>query len=179
MQSFQDGYPGLTVFLTFAYSLPWMESYAGKGALAECHYGLLAPFVDGLVEAAQGRTRLVDGHEISYGYKQAAQFTAAYRTMQSGLLPIVRDPERYRRSVSLGFGLWIDQDWRKNGWDVDDVSKNYFTPETFETSVRTALATADEFVWIYTETPRWWSEKGGPVKLPPAYTEALRKARMK
>jgi hypothetical protein len=73
----------------------------------------------------------------------------------------------------------MDQDWRKNGWDVDDVSKNYFTPETFETSVRIALATADEFVWIYTETPRWWSDLGGPVKLPPAYAEALRKARMK
>jgi hypothetical protein len=73
----------------------------------------------------------------------------------------------------------MDQDWRKNGWDVDDVSKNYFTPETFETSVRTALATTDEFVWIYTETPRWWSEKGGPVNLPLAYTEALRKARTK
>jgi hypothetical protein len=49
-----------------------MESHAGKGALAECHYGLLAPFVDGLLEAARGRTRLVDGHEISNGYKQAA-----------------------------------------------------------------------------------------------------------
>jgi hypothetical protein len=179
MQSFQDGYPGLTVFLTFAYSLPWMESHAGQGALAECHYGLLAPFVDGLLEEARGRTRLMDGHEISYGYKQPAQFTAAYQTMQTGLLPIVRDPEKYRRSVSLGFGLWMDQDWRKNGWDVDDVSKNYFTPETFETSVRIALATADEFVWIYTETPRWWSDLGGPVKLPPAYAEALRKARMK
>jgi hypothetical protein len=35
------------------------------------------------------------------------------------------------------------------------------------------------FCWIYTETPRWWSDKGGPVKLPPAYAEALRKARMK
>ena len=152
---------------------------AGRIALAECHYGLLAPFLDGLVEAAQGRTRLVDGHELSYGHKQSAQFTAAYQTMQTSLLPIVRDPKKYRRSVSLGFGVWMDQDWRKKGWDVDDVSKNYFTPETFETSVRAALATADEFVWIYTETPRWWSEKRGPVKLPPAYAEALREARMK
>lgn len=179
MEAFQEGYPGLTVFLTFGYSLPWLESGAGRRALAECHYGLLAPFMDGLVEAAWGATRLVDGHEISYGYKQAAQFTTAYQTMQSSLLPIVRDPEKYHRCVSLGFGLWMDHDWRKNGWNVEDVSKNYFTPETFETSVRAALAAADEYVWIYTETPRWWSEKDGPVKLPPAYAEALRKARTK
>lgn len=179
MAAFQESYPGLTVFLTFGYSLPWLESGAGRGALAECHYGLLAPFMDGLVDAARGSTRLVDGHEISYGYKEARQYTAAYQTMRTGLLPIVRDPEKYHRCVSLGFGVWMDHDWRKNGWNVEDVSKNYFSPEAFETSVRAALATADEYVWIYTETPRWWSEKGEPVKLPPAYAEALRKARRK
>ena len=73
----------------------------------------------------------------------------------------------------------MDHDWRKNGWNVEDVSKNYFTPEAFEASVRGALATADEYVWIYTETLRWWSDKGGPVKVPPAYAEALRRARTK
>ncbi len=177
MEAFQEGYPGLTVFLTFAYSLPWLESASGRGPLADCDYGLLAPFVDGLVEAARGSTRLVDGHEISYGYRQAAQFAAAYQTMRTALLPIVRDPEKYHRTVSLGFGVWMDQDWRKNGWNVEDLTRNYFTPETFETSVRAALATADEYVWIYTETPRWWSEPGGPVKLPPAYADALRRAR--
>jgi len=179
MEAFQAGYPDLTVFLTFCYSLPWLESGSGRGALAECHYGLLAPFVDGMVEAARGATRLADGHEISYGYREAAQFTTAYQTMQTNLLPIVRDPEKYRRRVSFGFGLWLDHDWRKNGWNVEDVSKNYFTPKAFEVSVRAALATADEYVWIYSETPRWWSEQGGSVKLPPAYAEALRRARTK
>jgi hypothetical protein len=176
MEAFQEGYPGLTVFLTFGYSLPWQESQGGKLALAECHYGLLAPFMDGMVDAARGRARLVDGHELSYGYKERARFVTAYKTMQTGLLPIVRDPEKYRRTVSFGFGIWMDRDWRKNGWDVDNVSKNYFTPEAFETSLRAALETADEYVWIYTETPRWWSKDGGSVKLPKAYDEAVRKA---
>jgi hypothetical protein len=179
MRAFQEGYPGLTVFLTFGYSLPWQESQAGRIALAECHYGLLAPLLDGMVDAARGRARLVDGHEISYGYKEPAQFAAAYRTMQVGLLPIVRDPEKYHRTFSLGFGIWMDRDWRKNGWDVDNVARNYFTPESFEISLRAALETADEYVWVYTETPRWWSKEGGPVKLPNAYQEAVRKARAK
>jgi hypothetical protein len=119
----------------------------------------------------------VDGHELSYGYKDDARFAAARRTMETGLLPIVRDTDKYRQTTSLGFGLWMDRDWRKNGWDVDDVARNYFTPEGFETSVRAALNHADEFVWIYTETPRWWSKEGTPVKLPKAYDEALRRAR--
>ena len=179
MAAFQQGYPGLTVFLTFGYSLPWEESQAGRRALADCHYGLLAPFMDGLVDGARRATRLVDGHEDSYGYKEAAQFMAAYQTMQSKLLPIVQAPQKYHRCVSLGFGVWMDYDWRQQGWNVDDVAKNYFTPATFEASIRAALATADEYVWVYTETPRWWSGKGGMVKVPPAYAEALRQARTK
>ena len=71
----------------------------------------------------------------------------------------------------------MDRDWRKNGWDVEDLSKNFFTPEAFQISVRAALDNTDEYVWIYTETPRWWSKDGGPVKLPKAYDEALRSAR--
>jgi len=43
--------------------------------------------------------------------------------------------------------------------------------------VRKALDTSDEYVWIYTEKPRWWSEAGGPVNLPAAYDAALRRAK--
>ncbi len=177
MQAFQEGYPGLTVFLTFGYSLPWVESYSGKGSLADCHYGLLAPFLDGMIEAAKGRTRIVDGHETAYGYKSADQFTSARKATTQDLLPIVRDPDKYRQVISIGFGIWMDHDWRKKGWDVDDPSRNYFSPSALETSVREALKAADEYVWIYSETPRWWSDEGKPVKLPEAYAEALKKAK--
>ena len=177
MQAFQAGFPGLRVFLTFGYSLPWSESRSGKKALAECSYGLLAPFLDGMVQATEGTTRLVDGYEISYGYKDVSRFGSAYETMKTGLLPIVSDPEKYERVFSFGFGVWLDHDWRKAGWDTTDLAKNSYTPEAFERSVRQALVTADEYVWVYSETPRWWSKAGGAVKLPQAYVDALRRAR--
>lgn len=66
--------------------------------------------------------------------------------------------------------------YRKHGWNTEDFSGNYFSPEALATSVREALRHADEYVWVYSETPRWWSEKG-PVKLPAAYDQALRQAR--
>ena len=78
--------------------------------------------------------------------------------------------------VSLGFGLWMDYDWRKKGWDEKNVSKNYFTPEQFGGSVRHAMKSADEFVWVYTESPKWWTEKG-PEKLPPEYQRVIEAAR--
>jgi len=177
MQAFQKGCPDLTVFLAFGYSLPWNESSAGKGSLADCHYGLLAPFLDGMVEAAKGQTRLIDGNENSYGYKTPERFTNSWRAMKQELLPIVNDPQKYQRFFSFSFGLWLDKDWRKVGWDETDFSRNYFSPEAFESSVRQALALADEYVWIYSETPRWWSKEGKPIKLPEAYEAALRRAR--
>lgn len=174
--AFQRGYPGLTVFLTFGYSLPWFQCGGKVEKLADARYGLLAPFMDGLVEGAEGNTKLVDGHELSYGYKEPKQFADAYQTMRQRLLPIVADTNKYLRVISCGFGLWMDQNWRKNGWNTEDFSTNYFKPDVFGTAVRAALDTADEYVWIYTESPRWWSKEGGSVKLPKPYEAAVREA---
>jgi len=175
MKAFQDGYPDLTVFLTFGYSLPHAQAGTDRAKLPTVEYGLLAPFLDGMFDEARGKTKIVDGYEISYGYKNADDFYAAALDMAQA--PLAADRDKYREHGSLGFGLWMDNDWRKKGWDVNDFSKNYFTPEQFQKSVERALGSADEYVWIYTECPRWWAgPEGKPEKLPPAYVEAVRNA---
>ncbi len=136
MAAFQEGDPDLTVFLTFGYTLPWVLSEHGHRPLSEAPYGLLAPFLDGMLEAARGRTSLVDGFELSYGYRDPPQFSVARRLFEEGVLPIVRDPGRYRRRMRLGFGLWLDYDWRRRGWDGADPMKNYFAPLAFEVALR-------------------------------------------
>ena len=70
MEAFQDGFPDLTVFLTFGHTLPLIKSHGGRKPLAECDSGLLAPFLDGIIEAAKGDAQVVDGFELSYGYKE-------------------------------------------------------------------------------------------------------------
>lgn len=177
MEAFQEGFPDLTVFLTFGYSLPWSESMGGTRPLAQCSYGLLAPFLDGMVEAARGSARIVDGYELSYGHTKAEQLLQARRTVKEALLPIVVDPSAYARVGSLAFGIWLDHDWRGRGWHTEDFAKNLRTPEAMTTILRAALEASDEYVWIYSETPRWWSPEGGPQKLPGAYAEAVRRAR--
>jgi len=177
MNAFQQGYPDTTIFLTFGYSLPWGESERGKRPLAECHYGMLAPFLDGMLDAVRGATVLVDGNEGAYRFKDTNRFAASYRAMKHELLPIVQPKENYAKHFTFSFGLWMDYDWRKVGWDTNDFSRNFYTPAAFENSVRTALQTADEYVWIYTEQPRWWSKEGTSVKLPAEYEQAVRRAR--
>jgi hypothetical protein len=118
-------------------------------------------------EAHRGASVLVDGYEPSYKYKKPEQFDEALGLMRKS-----------GPSFRAGFGLWLDYDWRKLGWNTGDVSLNYFSPEAFGSAVRSALERSDEIVWVYTESPRWWSlEDGLPSRLPDAYVEALRRAR--
>ncbi|MGO9914991.1 MAG: hypothetical protein ACLQIB_09800 [Isosphaeraceae bacterium] len=177
MTAFQDGFPDLTVLVTFGYSLLWKESQAGRKPLADCADGLLVPFLDGLVEAARGKTKLVDGHELSYGYRDASAYRAAREVIDRHAATLAADRERYHRVVSAGFGLWLDYDWRNKGWHTDQLERNYFSPERLEASLRAAVEQSNEYVWIYTEKPRWWSEQGVAVDLPGAYVETVRRVR--
>jgi hypothetical protein len=178
MRAIQEPFPGLTLFLTFGHSVPWHVTQADGTSLSETRYGLLAPFVDGLIDGAEGQTKIVDGYELSYGYRDTSRFAEAYAEMETGLLPIVADPRRYQLTTSIGFGIWMDYGQPRYGWYPRDLRRNYFTPERFEAVVRAALHHADEYVWIYTERPRWWSKTGGRIALPTAYEEALWRARM-
>lgn len=175
MEAFQEGYPDLTVFMSLGYSGAWYYAQGGK-PLKELEYGLLAPFMDGMTEAAKGRTKIVDGYEIGY-YLQPEALHFGYKAMDKDLLGIVADRKKYRQVTSLGIGLWMDKNYAT--WNVNDVTKNHWTPEKFEVLVRKALEQSDEYVWIYSDkTPQWWAEPDGKsVNIPAAYIEAVRKAR--
>jgi len=177
MEAFQAGYPDVKILLTYGYSLPWAESMGKPSRLPEASYGLLAPFLDGMLDAARGSTHIIDGYESSYGYKDTARFATAYQMMSSGLLPIVADSDKYHRYFSIGFGVWMDNKARRAAWDQRDFAKNFYTPDAFEKTVRAALDRTDEYVWIYTEQPKWWTAQGIPDKLPAEYERALRRAR--
>jgi hypothetical protein len=177
MNAFQEGFPDVHIILTFGYTLPHAQVGPDRAKLAQAEYGLLAPFLDGMFDAARGKAKIVDGFEMSYGYKAAAEFDAIKPLIANSVMKIVESPDQFRQHSSLGFGLWMDNDWRNKGWDEKDFSKNYFTPEQFESSVAKAMATADDYVWIYTETPRWWAAPDGkPQKLPAAYDRAVHRA---
>ncbi len=177
MLAFQEGFPDLTVFLTFGHSLVWKQSDGGKKPIADCEDGLLVPFLDGMIEASNGKTRLVDGHEMSYGYRDSAAFTRAYNAIKRDAVGFGLGSRGLSQRVSAGFGLWLDYDWPKNGWNTTEVEKNHFSPSRFETSLRAAIEQSDEYVWIYTEKPRWWSERGEAIALPREYVDAVRRVR--
>lgn len=171
MRAINEHFTDITVLLTFGYRIAQPQ---GKDKdRAKSHYGLLADFLDGMLDACSERTKIVDAWEYSYPYKKPAQFDEAYRTIKEKSLEWTAVPEKYRRHVGAGFGIWMDHDWRRSGWDLNEFTKNHFTPAEFELAVRSGLEASDEYVWIYTEQPRWWTAE----RLPQPYVDALRNAR--
>lgn len=165
-------FPNITILLTFGYRIA--QPPDGKERSAS-HYGLLADFMDGMLEACSEQTKIVDAWEYSYPYKKLSKFEEAYKTIKETSAQWTAKPEKYQRHVEAGFGIWMDCRWKQEGWDLDDFSGNHFTPAEFETAVRAALEVSDEYVWIYTEQARWWTSE----RLPLNYVTALKKARTK
>ncbi len=170
MKTVNRRFSDITILLTFGYRI---TRPAEGQPRQDSHYGLLADFLDGMLDACSDDTRIVDAWEYSYPYKQEKQFRQAYETVTKSSLEWSAVPEKYRRHVRAGFGIWMDCRWRQVGWNLDDFSKNHFTPDEFQYAVRFALEHSDEYVWIYTEQPRWWTNE----RLPEAYVAALRRAR--
>jgi ribulose bisphosphate carboxylase small subunit len=163
-------FPDITVLLTFGYEVSrWKAEKPGDRSTAA--YGLLADFLDGVLEACTKETVLVDAWEFAYPYKERKQFDEAYWTITKKALELTAVPEKYKAQVRAGFGVWMDH--KRKGWDTADFSKNYFSPAEFEAAVRSALEVSDGYVWVYSERPKWWSKE----MLPKEYVEALAKAR--
>ena len=162
-------FPGMVLLFLFGPSVValWPKP------LEKHAYGLLPAFIDGMLLGSDEGTIIVDGCEVSYGFKERRQFLEVYHAVLGKALRFTSVPRLYRAKVRVGFGLWLDCRWSRKGWDIRDFGKNFFTPEEFERSLRTALEISDGYVWIYSQTPRFF-----PVeKLPKPYLDALRRAR--
>ena len=175
MAAFQEGFPGLTVLWTFGPSLVWRQSDGGKKPLEQCRDGLLAPFLDGMIEGAREPSKLVDGHEMSYGYQVQSRSCVPGRQSQSTRRAFLStDPDTVSSSRPRS----------ESGSTLTGKRKAGTPPTSSETTSRptawnracAAIEQSDEYVWIYTEKPRWWSEKGS-VDLPKPYVDKIRQVR--
>ena len=161
MTAIASSMPKVVILSLYAYSAPHNYLRTGR-ALADVPYGLLPAFYDGVLEVMPHEGRLIDGYEPAYFFKRRSQFLEGYKKIAEART-LSTFPDLYEKKVSAGFGLWID--YKRN--------PNYFTPKEFETAVRDALEISDEYVWIYSNGPRFFP----PAGVSPSYIEALASAR--
>ncbi|MAE63937.1 MAG: hypothetical protein CMJ18_06655 [Phycisphaeraceae bacterium] len=150
------GYPGCMVWTLYAYS--YIELLDGDEDLSEGSNNIYARFLDGMLEASDDETIIVDGSEGSYRYRDREAFIKLRKKAKETALKYTLVPDAYRRKMRLGFGLYLDMyNYPGNhAWYGDRPEDNFRTPDNIETSVRNALEISDGFVWIWSEFPSWW-----------------------
>jgi hypothetical protein len=165
IRAVNEEFPDITILFTFAYTL-----MAGDwNRLPEAGYGLLPPFLDGMLEAASERTAFVDALELAYPSKTRAQFEFFHVHVHVGGKNLSSIPDIYEKRMRVGFGIWLDYDWRNKGWDPNTPQKNHFTPDELREALRAAMAVSDRYVWLYSEKANWWTGTG----LSEAYIKAV------
>lgn len=157
--------PNIHILLTFGYQI---SNYQNQ-PLESSAYGLVPAFLDGMLETAESNSMVFDGWEYSYGYKTESEFQEAFNSIKTNFLDITKVRDSFLKHYKASFGLWVDHG---HSFDQGNFTKNYFTPEEFESSVKLALKYSDRYVWIWSESIGWW--KG---KMPKSYIDALKKAR--
>lgn len=183
MEALQAEYPGL-VFHTF-FQLSYFSSIAVEPdeetrtrRLTDHYYGLLPAFINGMLDVAAPDVILTDGNESSYYYTDNLAFYRAFHNIRQTALGLVAQENRakYLAQMQCAQALYVDQVF---GLRTRPTLAQYMTPEErgqwFEHNVYYALATTDEYVWLYSEKMDWWKDRD----LPPGLEEAVIRAKEK
>jgi len=167
------------------YDLQWpIEKITAD--LPRMRYGLLPSFVNGVLRGAGPATKLIEGNEHAYYYRQPDEYQT-YAQYVHDVLPkaFLREDlwPKCARQIQVGLSLYPNFYF---GLSYKSLAQ-HMTPDErarwYEHNIYHALQTADEYVWDWLEGPPtlWaagpdWAAAG---KLPPLYVDAIRSARRK
>ncbi|MBX7142921.1 MAG: hypothetical protein K1X79_00570 [Oligoflexia bacterium] len=177
MREIQRNFSTPKILLSYSYSLPLRRADFDTTKLAYNEYGLLVPFLDGMLDAANPGTQFIDGFEFAYRYNKIDEFRNAVTEMRQTVLPFVGNARLYSDHFRVGFGLWLDVPNQDNAWSHLSLSNNYFTPNKLAHSLKLALQHTDEYVWIYSQRIDWWRESVARQRVPKEYIDAVRAGR--
>ena len=139
-------------------------------------YGLLRAFFDGLLSECTGGARIVDGHEMAYGYRAPVTYASARRGMKETMRDLSRVPRQYDKYGQAGYSFLIGR-YGTLGFS-EQFNSNYYTPGELAWSLHAALRHSDQYVWLYTPgCDLWGGASKGSIRIPQAYKDALVAAR--
>ena len=70
-----------------------------------------------------GRSRIIDGYELSYGFKHLQRFREAKELFERQIPEFSGSPQKLKEHGRLGFGLWRDYDWRNKRFRREDNTR--------------------------------------------------------
>ncbi|MDH7504162.1 MAG: hypothetical protein QHJ82_15805 [Verrucomicrobiota bacterium] len=184
MRAFESQMPQTTILTFFHVSMFDRYAHLADNALAERlqkeSWGLMPDFFVGMLEAADDRTRFIDGNENAYYYTSREQYFRAYHAIRRRALAFIPPNlrEKYERQVRAGMALYVDHNFALRQPNPERYLSHKMTPEErakwFEHNTYWALYTTDELVWCYSERMNWWKNQ-----VPTGLEEAIISARRK
>lgn len=172
MKAWQSEYPDIIILCQY------MFAYVPK------RWDLLPDFMNGLLEAAAPKVRLIEGNEASYYWGTTNKWFDRYQEIKIDIRNRQCDStliKKYDRQVQVGNALYDSRVIRDNHNPVDKAKR-------WEQNVYAGLMTTDQYVWGYFERINWWGNTtpdllpvGNKVSAPvPAWIEdGIRNARDK
>lgn len=158
MSAIGSEYPACEVVLSFGTTLVYTDVIFGKfGATRDnpspSIRSLLPSLVDGMLFAAKKLgIVLTDGNEISYFFKEEAQFRFGRRATTHDASYLSEDPAAYTKAIKVGFGLYPNSD--------SPAAARHFTPKELGDSIFYALKYTDKYVWTWGEKKSLWVKPG-------------------
>lgn len=194
MRILQTTQPHMEVFTLGL--LSWM-----KGLLAETtdpiklqsrlvndDYGLWPAFVNGMLDAVQSDSDIIDGHEQAYYLYRAAWFDRIREIIRKDARVLVDkvNQAKYDRHVKIGQAVYVDlvldlfekpTNSTNNNW-YGVRMPHFLSPnqrlKLLEHNTYHGLRTADQYVWIRSENMDWWQNR-----IPKGAEDAIRRAKAK
>ena len=158
MEAWQSEFPDITILCQFVFM------YVPE------RWELLPYFMNGMLEAAGPKVRIIEGDEESYYWGATSKWFDRYREIRVDSRNKWCDSalhNKYDRQVEVGKSLY-DVEVIEDDRSADEKSKRW------EHNVYIGLMTSDEYVWGYFEKTNWWGTTtsdqpmGNTVSDPPA-----------
>ena len=159
-----EEFPDMELF--FYWFLGWRDRFfncANPDAALRDNGELWPAFANGILDAMPPTVKLVDADEWAYYHPEKEYFDRSVRFRKVQCLGLVapENREKYRRQVSMGFGLYTDMYINPKTMKNGKPHPFYRPPtdgsrlKTFAPLLNAATVASDEYVWFWNERVQW------------------------
>jgi hypothetical protein len=182
LSAIQTQMPEVKIMTLFGTSIVKAQAEE-KDSLEKADWALLGAFIDGMLDAINPKSELIDGNEGSY-YYTAAQGFSDFRAYQQTAREYVSPENRskYDNQVKIAFAVFADgllNLWKSPRFFGYYLQNDLERQQFLEHNTYHALQNSDHYVWVYNENMDWWGSKGSGVQLPSGLEDTLKRVSQK
>ena len=122
--------------------------------LSRAQYALLPSFFDGLLEAANPDSMIIDGNEGSYWYDETRKFVQGYNYVYEAADKLLANSELWNTNGQYGAAIYVDNIYDLWNQQSEDWGQDY-ADKWLKHNIYHALLTSDKYVWVYSEGGSW------------------------